>query len=219
LTVPEATLHPLRALTLLAAASLCAVLANALAGPDRHLSWLGAHMPDAQVEPVRPVAAVPALPVTPPATPSTTRAAATAPAPAAATVAAHAKAAPPRFPPDPSTTTRDLTSQDAWDAYTLHVPFLDARRTADYADGHVPGAWSVPVWEDRPEAKLTEFEARVNPGSKDPIVLYCSGGGCEDSHLLASRLVALGYRNLLIYADGFPDWAAKSRPVEKGPRP
>jgi len=75
------------------------------------------------------------------------------------------------------------------------------------------------VWEDRPEGKLTEFEARVNPGTKDPIVLYCSGGGCEDSHLLANRLVALGYRNLLIYAEGFPDWAARSRPVEKGPRP
>jgi rhodanese-related sulfurtransferase len=114
---------------------------------------------------------------------------------------------------------REITSQDAWDAFRLHLPFLDARRTADFAEGHVPGAWSVPVWEAQPEAAITAFEASANPGSRDPIVLYCSGGGCEDARLLANRLVALGYRNLLLYAGGFPDWTAKARPVATGARP
>jgi rhodanese-related sulfurtransferase len=114
---------------------------------------------------------------------------------------------------------REITSQDAWEAFNRHLPFLDARRTADFTEGHVPGAYSVPVWEAQPEAAITAFEASANPGSRAPIVLYCSGGGCEDAHLLADRLVALGYRNLLLYAGGFPDWTAAHRPVAKGARP
>jgi rhodanese-related sulfurtransferase len=69
------------------------------------------------------------------------------------------------------------------------------------------------------EARITEFEARARPALADPVVLYCSGGDCEDSRLLAGKLVALGYRNLLIYRDGFPDWAAQGRPQQQGARP
>ena len=201
-------LHPLHALTLLAAAVLCAVLANALARPDRRLAWTGTVPPPLQAPalPGLPSPAVlPAAPGTAPIQPSVH----TRPAPKA----------PPRFPPDPASVVRELSSQEALEAFALHLPFLDARRTADFEEGHVPGAWSVPVWEAQPEARLTAFEAKANPGSRDPIILYCSGGGCEDAHLLANQLVALGYRNLLIYAGGFPDWTAQSRPVAKGPRP
>jgi rhodanese-related sulfurtransferase len=68
-------------------------------------------------------------------------------------------------------------------------------------------------------ARITEFEARATPAPRAPIVIYCSGGGCEDSHLLAKRLIELGYRNLLIYLDGFPDWTGKGRPVVPGTSP
>ena len=114
---------------------------------------------------------------------------------------------------------RDLSSADAWTAYQSKIPFLDARRTEQYQDGHVPGAWSVPVWESELPARITEFEARTNPGFQDPIAVYCDGGDCEDSRLLAGKLVALGYRNLLVYRGGFPDWRDHGRPVQKGTRP
>jgi rhodanese-related sulfurtransferase len=114
---------------------------------------------------------------------------------------------------------RAISAPDAWLAYELKVPFLDARRSAAFTEGHILGAWSAPVWEADVDTRLTEFEARANPGPRDPIVIYCDGGGCEDSHLLANKLVALGYRNLLIYTDGFPDWTAQGRPVAKGARP
>ena len=117
-----------------------------------------------------------------------------------------------RFPPAPASVVRELSSEDVWTAFQLRVPFLDARRSADYAQGHVPGAWSLPVWEAGLEARITEFEARADPQPRSPLVLYCSGGECEDSQLLARKLVELGYRNLLIYRDGFPDWIAKGRP-------
>ena len=192
----------LQASGLLAAAVLCAAMANAVAGPERELRWS-----QAAPAPAQPPAPAP-VPVP-------------APAPAAATRPALVpEAARPdkgaRFPPDPAAVIRDISSRDARDAFALKVPFLDARRTAEFAEGHIPGAWSAPVWEAAPETRITEFEARANPGMKDPIVLYCGGGDCQDSRLLADKLVALGYRNLLIYRDGFPDWAAQGRPVARG---
>jgi len=191
--------QPLRALALLAAAGVCAFLVNANAGPARKLAWTG-RVPQAVALP----APAPAVEAPPPAIE-----AAPAPPPKAG----------PRFPADPGAVMREITSRDAWDAYALHIPFLDARRSADFADGHVKGAWSVPVWEAEADTRITEFEARANPGMKQPLVIYCSGGDCEDSRLLANKLVALGYRNLLLYPGGYPDWMAQSRPVEKGARP
>jgi rhodanese-related sulfurtransferase len=123
------------------------------------------------------------------------------------------------FAPDPAQVVREISSDQAWQAFRLGIPFLDARRSAEFAAGHVAGAWSVPVWEAEAAARITEFEARTNPALRAPMVIYCSGGGCEDSRLLAKRLVDLGYRNLLIYLDGFPDWVGQGRPVAPGAHP
>ena len=101
-------------------------------------------------------------------------------------------------------------------AFQSGVPFLDARRSAEYAEGHIAGAWCAPVWESDLDDRLISFKAARRPGPEDPIVIYCSGGDCRDSHLLAARLLNEGYSHLLIYRDGFPDWVAQKHPVEKG---
>jgi len=225
-----------RALALLAAAGLCALGSNALAPASRRVSWTGAEAalppgpasppalageapgaarPDAPgtAHPEAPASAAPDAPATArPEGPTTAHPA----APATAHPAAPATA--PRFLPDPDASTREIGSEDAWAAFQQKVPFLDARRSGDFAQGHVAGATSAPVWEADLEARLTRFEAEVNPGPRSPLVLYCSGGDCPDSRLLARRLEALGYRNLLIYRDGFPDWVAKGRPAHPGQR-
>ncbi len=110
----------------------------------------------------------------------------------------------------------EIDSEAASKAHQSGVSFLDARRAADYRSGHIAGAWCVPVWESDLEARLTAFEAGSGASYTDLLVLYCGGGDCQDSHLLAGKLSALGYRNLRIYREGFPDWAAKARPVRKG---
>ena len=165
----------LQAGLLLGLAGLCALIANATAGPARRLAWLGRPQVEA------------------------------APAPAAT--------------PDPSQPVREVSSGEAWDLYQAKAPFLDARRRDAYLAGHVAGAWNACVWESDLDARLTEFEARANPRSTDPLVLYCSGGDCEDSRLLADKLVAMGYRDLRLYRDGFPDWTRLGRPVGKGEQP
>ena len=52
--------------------------------------------------------------------------------------------------------------------------------------------------------------------SKQGMVIYCDGGDCADSRLLADRLIPLGYRNLRLYMAGYPDWTRQGRPVRKG---
>jgi rhodanese-related sulfurtransferase len=196
-----------RALALLAAAALCAGLGNGLARPQRQLAWTGwapapADLPAANPPP--PPAAPAPAPVPPVPRPAE---AAAAPKPAA------------QFAPSPQEVVRDISSAAAWEAFRLRIPFLDARRSEEYAAGHVPGAWSIPIWEADAPARITEFEARADPQPLAPIAVYCSGGDCADSRLLAKRLVDLGYRNLLIYRDGFPDWVRQGRPQEVGARP
>jgi rhodanese-related sulfurtransferase len=186
----------IQAAALTGLAVLCAILANAFAGGPRHLAWL-------EVNPV----------------PSTSSGAASA---AASTASASGQDAPPilqRFVSDPSQPIRDLHADEAWALYQAKISFLDARRTDEYTAGHIAGAWLVPVWESDMDARMTKFEATAHPSSKDPLVLYCNGGDCEDSRILANKLVGLGYRNLLIYREGYPDWLKQNHPISKGDQP
>ncbi len=96
------------------------------------------------------------------------------------------------------------------------VVFVDARNDRDYARGHVPGAYQLDHYH--PE----KFLASVLPvcQTADQIVVYCNGGGCEDSELAALTLSQAGISktNLFIYAGGLREWATNGLPVELGAR-
>lgn len=197
---------------LMGAALACAVVSNWLAEPQRQLGWRGSPGGPAIVlppgEPLPAPPPSPSLPATPLPEPSKGISPNSAPKAPAQLPAA--------FAPRPGQPVREIDSEEAAEAGRAGVLFLDSRRSAEFELGHIAGAWSLPVWESSLEERLTEFEAKANPPPEAPLVLYCSGGGCEDSHLLAARLFKLGYRNLLIYLDGYPDWVSKGRPTTKG---
>ncbi|WP_005035327.1 rhodanese-like domain-containing protein [Holophaga foetida] len=184
--------------TLLVVAFLCAVWANFLSGPSRRLASVDVTQKVAPQAPPQPV--VTDRPQTPPQ-----------PSPA--------KPAPQmRFEWNPEQPSRDITSREAAEAYRQGFPFLDARRSVEYREGHIRGALGMSVWEADIDERLARFDAMGRP-LKAPVVLYCSGGDCQDSQLLASRLLGLGYRHLLIYQEGFPDWVTKGRPIRQGAQP
>jgi rhodanese-related sulfurtransferase len=90
---------------------------------------------------------------------------------------------------------------------------VDARESAEFADGHIPGAVSIP-YDDavRDPAPL----ARLDPRGR-PIIVYCSGGSCEASRMLADMLVRdFHQRRVLVYEGGYPEWVAAGRPVTVG---
>jgi rhodanese-related sulfurtransferase len=176
---------------------LAAAISNAFAGGERRLKWVGSYEKKGAAAAARPTPAAQAA-----VTPSLG-------APAGAKV----------FPPHPDKASVDITGEDVVDLFGRKtVPFLDARRTSVYRDGHIAGARPFSVWEADVDDKVKAFFAEGTDQSA-PIVVYCSGGNCEDSHMLAEKLYLVGFDNVLIYKDGYPDWVQRGMPVTKGSEP
>ena len=185
-----------------AVAVLAALFSNAFAGTERRLKWIGSY---------ERAAAAPGA-GTGVAKPTPGREAVVTPSLGAP---AGAKA----FPPHPDKASLDITGEDVADLHARKtVPFLDARRTSVYRDGHIAGARPFSVWESDVDEKVKAYFAEGTDQSA-PIVVYCSGGTCEDSHMLAEKLYLVGFDNVLIYKDGYPDWLKRGLPVTKGSEP
>jgi rhodanese-related sulfurtransferase len=177
-------------------ATVAAAVSNALAGPERKLRWLGAYTESAR----RPVGT----------------AASGAAAPASTAGAADNGTT---FPPHPDKAWLEISGDAAAELFARKtVPFLDARRTSVYAQGHIAGARPVSVWEADADDKVKAF-FQEGPDQSAPVVVYCSGGDCEDSHMLAEKLYKVGFDNVLVYKDGFPDWQRRGLPIHKGANP
>jgi rhodanese-related sulfurtransferase len=137
---------------------------------------------------------------------------ATAPAPAA-----PAEGLLSRFPPHPDRPYVEISGEDAARLWAAGVLFLDARRTSAYEEGHVAGARPFSAWESDVDQKVMVLLAERDGGL--PLVIYCSGGDCEDSHLLAQKLWGAGFNDILVYRDGYPDWVKRGGAVRTGAAP
>lgn len=87
---------------------------------------------------------------------------------------------------------------------------LDARKPADYAAGHLPGAMSLPLNE------FDETFPGISPllGGGQAIMVYCSGRECDESIKLGEILIKAGYTNITLFAGGMIEWKAANLPVE-----
>lgn len=202
---------------LLAAAGAAAVISNAMAGPTRRLSWRPAPRLRPAAEALRPVPA----PVVPEVAPEPL-----SPVPRRPQPTAHSPQPKPpqpnlplkhRFPPPADGAPFEIDGAAALALHQAGARFVDSRRTAAFEEGHIAGALGLPLWEDGLEAKLQAADASTKD-PEDPLIIYCTGGDCRDSHDLAQRFWELGYRNLRIYRGGWPEWAAKGWPSAKGPK-
>lgn len=84
---------------------------------------------------------------------------------------------------------------------------IDVRPAAEYAAGHIPGAINIPVDE------LTQHLAAL-PHDQE-IVAYCRGPYCMLAYEAVATLREAGYQARRL-EDGFPEWKAESRPVDRG---
>src|SRR5437762_6416107 len=92
------------------------------------------------------------------------------------------------------------------------IVFVDARDDRHYREGHIPGAYQFDRYY--PEKHLpTVLPACLNAAK---IVVYCTGGNCEDSEFAALALKESGVpqERLFVYAGGMSEWAANGLPVE-----
>ena len=223
------------ALTLVAAAVVCALVANALARSERRLPLVG-NYPNATRLPEKKTGDSPAP--TPAATAvlaSTASAAAPAKstleekqprpptkpagaAPAPAPAGEQKESLLSRFPPHPDKPYVEVSGDDAAWLVARGVFIVDARRTKDYEAGHIAGARNISPWEGDADAKVTALVSEGRDPAQ-PVLVYCSGGDCEDSHMLAQRLFGGGFNNLLVYRDGWPDWVKRGGKSAAGPEP
>ncbi|MHC5210564.1 MAG: rhodanese-like domain-containing protein [Planctomycetota bacterium] len=94
--------------------------------------------------------------------------------------------------------------------------FLDARSEEEHALGHIPGAYVFDHYHI--ERYLNEIMA-LAPSSMR-MVVYCSGGDCEDSEFAAATLAELlpDPGVLRVYVGGMTEWEQRDMPIETGPR-
>lgn len=86
------------------------------------------------------------------------------------------------------------------------VLLLDARAKVFYDLGHLPGALSLPRNDFLRAFK--ENKKAIDSTVGNILVVYCSGGTCEDSVLVVKALNRLGYDKVLVYAGGWQEWSA-----------
>lgn len=185
------------AVALVIVAGAAATVSNLVAGPERKLRWIGEY---ASASAAGPAKTTPAAP----------------PAAAAVTPSAGDPGKP--FPPHPDKPWLEISGEDVAALQARGTLVLDARRTSVYRDGHIAGARPFSVWEADADDKVRGLFAEGRDQSA-PVVVYCSGGECEDSHMLAEKLYRVGFDNVLVYKDGFPDWQKRNLPVAKGDQP
>jgi rhodanese-related sulfurtransferase len=198
-----------------------AALSNLAASTQRKLAWVGSYPRALDVGAPSATAATPATAERTPAAPVAAPTPGTASPPSAQAPPANPSSEPDlatAFPPHPDKPAVEISPDSVELLHRRKALFLDARRSSVYAEGHIPGARSFPVWESDIDARVKAlFEEGLDQSA--PVVIYCSGGNCEDSHMLAQKLYMVGFDNVLIYRDGFPDWQKRRHPVATGENP
>lgn len=77
-------------------------------------------------------------------------------------------------------------------------------------DWHLPGAKHLP------HDQVQRLAPSVLPDKNAEIVVYCASATCQNSHVAARQLIALGYTDVAVYAGGKKDWQEAGLPVERG---
>jgi len=96
------------------------------------------------------------------------------------------------------------------------VVFVDARNDAHYLEGHIPGAYQFDHYYPATHLPVVLPVCQ----QAELVVVYCSGGDCEDSEFAAVALQEAGIPagRLGVYGGGMADWLVNHQPVEVGPR-
>lgn len=91
---------------------------------------------------------------------------------------------------------------------------LDARPSVFFEQGHVPGALNLA--RDAFARDYRQLAPVLKPATDKPIFVYCAGGDCHDSRLVANALMSLGFSNVRVFTGGWEEWSKARLPVSTG---
>ena len=100
---------------------------------------------------------------------------------------------------------------------TKNALILDARPSVFFEQGHVPGALNLA--RDNFARDYRHLAPVLQPATDKPTIVYCSGGDCHDSRLVANALLSLGFSNVRVFRGGWEEWSKAGLPVSKGSGP
>ncbi len=82
-----------------------------------------------------------------------------------------------------------------------NVLIIDSRpKRAKFDKGHIPNSVSIPF------SKFDKMIDQLPENKNDLLVFYCGGFKCKLSHKSAYKAEKLGYKNIKVFAAGFPEW-------------
>jgi len=82
-----------------------------------------------------------------------------------------------------------------------NVMIIDARPyKPKYIKGHIPTAVSIP------HSKFDQLKGKLPKDKNALLIFYCGGFKCKLSHKSAWKAEKLGYKNVKVFAAGFPAW-------------
>ncbi len=96
----------------------------------------------------------------------------------------------------------------------------DVRLAEEFGHGHVPGAILVPYNEG--SAKEVGFDpgddkfdlSKLPADKNTAFMMYCDGTICWKSYKSASMAIQNGWKNVIWFRGGFPEWKAAGFPVD-----
>jgi len=91
------------------------------------------------------------------------------------------------------------------------IVLIDSRPDRTFDKGSIPGAINIPD---------NKFDAAKLPADKaKQLIFFCGGLICDLSDKSAHKAIKLGYKNVRVYVDGYPGWAAanKAKPAAAAP--
>ncbi len=94
---------------------------------------------------------------------------------------------------------------------TGDVVFVDARNAPEFAAGRIATAINL-----SPDRFFGGIPPELDAIAREFIVVvYCGGGECDASKLVAKRFNEQGYTKVYVFNAGYPAWVAAGLPVEK----
>ncbi len=85
---------------------------------------------------------------------------------------------------------------------------IDARPDKKYKQSHIATAINIP------DTKMDSMLDRLPKDKAKRVIVYCGGYKCAKSHKVAKKLKKMGYKNVLVYAAGMPEWSKAGLPIE-----
>lgn len=78
---------------------------------------------------------------------------------------------------------------------------VDSRpKETKYDKGHIPTAISIPF------SKFDALSGKLPRSLETPVIFYCGGLHCRLSHKSAAKAIAMGYKDVTVFAMGYPEW-------------